>query len=203
MGKQMKYLFIAAVCWTLSVFANPLSPCIVAGEVHCEGGEGVMRVISQDDLAIIDWDTFSLSPGDVLFFLQPAKQSAILNRVVGDSPSALFGLLQSNGEIYLVNPNGIIIGDEAVVNTHSFVGTTFHILDQPFIEGRDLYFHSTSSAAVLNAGVIFADEGDAMLVGETVENYGLILAPYGKVSIIGAPAEFAPLREESPFQLIH
>jgi len=42
--------------------------------------------------------------------VQQSSQSAVLNRVVGSSRSEILGSLLSNGQVYLINPNGIMFG---------------------------------------------------------------------------------------------
>nr|WP_194246360.1 filamentous hemagglutinin N-terminal domain-containing protein [Martelella limonii] len=42
-------------------------------------------------------------------FVQPGVNAAILNRITGSTPSSIAGAMSGNGQVYLVNPNGIAI----------------------------------------------------------------------------------------------
>jgi filamentous hemagglutinin family protein len=78
--------------------------------------------ITASDKAIINWKEFSIDLGESVQFIQPQAFSAVLNRVTTGNPSKLFGTLNANGIVYLINPNGIIIGKEGTINTQSCCG---------------------------------------------------------------------------------
>lgn len=59
------------------------------------------------DRAVINWNSFSIANGELTKFVQPSSSSAVLNRVVTANPSAIYGTLQANGNVYLINPGGV------------------------------------------------------------------------------------------------
>ena len=65
--------------------------------------------------AIINWNDFSIDPGKWMQFLQPGKDSAVLNRVLGGNPSRIFGEIRANGQVFVINPNGVLIGPGGVI----------------------------------------------------------------------------------------
>jgi filamentous hemagglutinin family protein len=67
--------------------------------------------------------------------VQQNAASAVLNRVVGKNASAIFGALQSNGRVFLINPNGILFGAGAQIDTAGLVASTLNMLDCDFIMG--------------------------------------------------------------------
>src|SRR5690606_3546499 len=74
--------------------------------------------------AIIDWQTFNIGSQAAVQFNQPTASSTALNRIHDASASAIFGRLNANGNIYLINNNGILFGSGAQVNTHGLVAST-------------------------------------------------------------------------------
>ena len=60
--------------------------------------------------------------------------SYVLNRVTGGTESQILGQLVSNGAVYLVNPNGILIGEEAQVQTAGFIASTLDLLGEDLLD---------------------------------------------------------------------
>ena len=108
--------------------------------------------------------------------------SAVLNRVVGLDPSSLLGQLQSNGRVYLINPNGIVFGAGARIDVAGLVGSTLDLGDADFLAGR-LQFRGTPSAgAIRQLGAIRTPSGgQVLLIAPRIDNAGTIHAPGGEV----------------------
>jgi trimeric autotransporter adhesin len=133
--------------------------------------------------AIINWQSFSIAPNELVRFVQQNAASAVLNRVTGSQMSEIMGRLQSNGRVFLVNPNGIVVGPGAVIDTAAFIGSTLPMLDRDFIDGR-LRFQgdASSNGRIVNQGSIRTGfGGQVMLVSPNIENTGLIEAPGGQI----------------------
>ena len=110
-------------------YALPQGPGIVAGQVAIsQPAAGRMNVTASNG-AIINWKSFSIGTGEATRFIQPSASSAVLNRVVGGSASQLLGQLQANGRVFLINPNGIVIGNGARIDTNGFLASTLDIAD--------------------------------------------------------------------------
>lgn len=138
------------------LMANPQGGVVIQGQAVFEAQGSAFKITTSDG-SILHWDDFSNQPGEVIQFLQPGSDSSVLNRVVGINPSELLGALNGNGRVYLVNPNGVLIGADAVVDTAAFVASTFDILDEDFLNGR-MNFFGDSTALVVNHGKINARE---------------------------------------------
>ena len=123
--------------------------------------------------------------GELTKFVQPSAASAALNRVLGGQTSIIDGTLSANGQIYLINGNGIVVGPGGVVSANSFIASTRDIADSDFLAGN-LHFTGNSAAGVQNLGTINALGGDVYLIGKTVDNQGAINAVNGTVGL-GAP----------------
>ena len=165
------------------VCANPNGGQVKAGSASFEEGTSALTIRQSSDRGIIHWQDFSIARGESVKFLQPGANSAILNRVTGGKRSDLLGTLQANGNVYLINPSGILIGAGAVIDTNSFIASTLDVNDEQFMAGGDLKFMGESTASVTNLGRITARGGDIFLIANTVENVGTLEAPNGTVGL--------------------
>lgn len=166
---------------SLRLVALPVGAEVVQGEASFQSSSPNHLEITASDKAVIHWQDFSIQSKEVTRFVQPGKDAAVLNRVISGNPSAILGTLEGNGKVYLINPNGIVIGKEAVINLSGFIASTLDLLDAPYLAGGDLHFEGDSSMKVVNLGVIRAAEGDVALLAASVENSGEIAAPKGEI----------------------
>jgi filamentous hemagglutinin family protein len=116
-------------------WANPVGATVAGGSATITN-TGATLTITNSPNTIINWQGFSISAGETTRFVQQSSTSAVLNRVTTQSASSILGSLQSNGRVFLVNPNGILFGSGAQVNTASFTATTLNISDSAFLSGN-------------------------------------------------------------------
>ena len=165
---------------------GPVGAVVRAGDVRIAGeGTSSTRIEQFSDRAVIDWRSFGIGAADEVIFLQPSVQSAILNRVTGEQASIILGRLDANGNVLLINPNGIVFGAGAEINVGSLIATTSNVSDTNFMSGRLVFDQpGRAGAGVLNAGAITAREGGLVaLVAPHVRNDGVIVARLGKVAL--------------------
>ncbi len=144
--------------------------------------------------AAIHWQSFDIGTAAKVNVVQPNAQAVLLNRVVGQSPSQIFGQLQANGHVILVNPNGVLFGKDGSVNAGSFTASTMGISDADFMAGNMLYQRNGSTAGVLNQGTIGVSPGGYVaLLGASVSNEGKIIAPQGGVALGSAATIRVPV----------
>jgi filamentous hemagglutinin family protein len=156
--------------------SNPTGGAVTAGSASIAGqGTSTVQINQASNTAIINWQTFSIGSGELTKFVQPSSSSATLNRVLGGQTSIIDGTLSANGQIYLLNGNGIVVGPGGVINTAGFTGSTRDISDPDFLSGN-LHFTGSGKAGVKNYGTINALGGDVVLIGKTVDNAGTINA---------------------------
>ena len=116
-------------------WGNPTGEVVRYGDVTFARVGNELRVLQQTDRAIIDWQTFSIPDGQVTTFVQPGAQSAVLNRVRGNSTSIIDGSLRSNGQVILINPSGIIFGPNGRVDVGGLIASTLDVSDSDFLGG--------------------------------------------------------------------
>ena len=166
------------------LMANPVGGTVVAGSANIVNTD-ITTTITTSDRAVINWSGFSIKAGETTQFIQPSSSSAVLNRVTSGDPSRLMGNLQANGQVYLLNPNGVFIGNGAVVNVGSFLASTANIADGDFMAGGNMNFTAATDASIINEGSIFSSSGDVFLLARTIQNAesGTISAPNGTVGL--------------------
>jgi filamentous hemagglutinin family protein len=172
-----------------AAFALPVDGVVTNGAAAItSGGTGVLVVNQTSNAATINWQSFSIGASESVRFVQPSSSSVALNRVLGSDPSHILGNLSANGQVFLVNPNGILFGQGASVNVGGLVASTLDMADSDFLAGR-YSLRGSASASVRNLGAIHAREGGYVaLVGQTVENDGNISAPKGSVALAAGSA---------------
>ncbi len=167
------------------VAALPTDGKVVGGSATIQQSNSKTLNIQQaTDKAILNWHSFSIAADEAVHFVQPSVTSIALNRVVGTDPSVILGRLQSNGRIFLLNPNGILFGAGAQVNVGGLLATTLQIHDDDFMAGRFLFAQDPLKGlhSVINRGSIQVSEhGYVFLVAPGVSNEGMIVANLGKV----------------------
>ena len=173
---------VGALSWGGSLVAAPIGASIQSGTASITQ-QGLLTTIQNSPNAIINWQSFNISPAELVRFIQQNANSAVLNRVVGSGGSELLGMLQSNGRVFVINGNGILIGPNARIDTAGFVASTLNIQDRDFLNGQYKFDKSgANSGKVVNQGQInTATGGTVALIGGSVENSGAIVVDKGQV----------------------
>ncbi|MBB5608881.1 large exoprotein involved in heme utilization and adhesion [Janthinobacterium sp. S3M3] len=97
------------------------------------------------------------------------------------------GNLSANGKVFIVNPNGILFGQGASINTAGLVASTLDISNSDFMSGK-YQFSGNGTGKVLNQGSISAPGGYVALLGANVSNQGTIQARLGSVALAAGRA---------------
>lgn len=186
--KTFKATFVAlCLCLPYVVVALPQDAEVVSGNINVQQPDNNSLVIQQStDKAIINWQQFNIGAGESTRFIVPNSSSLTLNRVLGASVSQILGHLESNGQLWLINPNGIIFGPQAQVNVAGLIASTLNIQDQDFLKG-DYQLHQIQGAQlakIINQGSLVAsDHGLIALFAPQVQNSGIIIADLGTIAI--------------------
>ncbi len=164
------------------VSANPMGPVVVKGQAAFATAGNVFSVTNSPG-AIINWQQFSISAAEATRFIQQSASSSVLNRVTGGNPSAILGTLQSNGRVFLINPNGVLFGAGSRIDVAGLVASTLNLTNEDFLTGRMRFGGDAAVAGtVVNMGHINAAPGGRVyLVGSSVDNQGTITAPNGDI----------------------
>ncbi|MGH8370387.1 MAG: filamentous hemagglutinin N-terminal domain-containing protein, partial [Gammaproteobacteria bacterium] len=121
-------------------FANPTGGQVVAGNAGITVPDQNHTIINQaSQNAIINWQQFSIGSDQFVQFIQPDSSAVVLNRVVGGDPSQILGNLSANGQVFLVNPNGVFFGQGASLDVQGLIATTLDIKDNDFMAGNYVF----------------------------------------------------------------
>ena len=174
---------LAVACYAASATANPQGGVVKAGSATITANGSRLDVVQSSQRAVIDWRSFSIGAGGHVNFRQPSAAGATLNRVTGPEMSAILGRLTANGTVFLVNPNGILIGPGAKIDVGGLVAATANLSNENFMAGRYKFDEVVNrNAVIVNRGEITAHAGGLVaLVAPGVENSGVIRAELGRV----------------------
>ncbi len=173
----------AAPAW-----AGPDGANVVDGNANISGeGTATVSIDQSSDRAIINWNDFSIDRGETVIFNQPSSKSITANRVVGENPSTILGSLRADGQIVLINRNGIAFGKDSVVDVAGLVATTSDMDDATFMSGAPMLrfdgAESSSGNIVIEGQVSVGKAGLAAFVAPHVRNAGVIVADLGRVAL--------------------
>jgi filamentous hemagglutinin family protein len=154
-----------------------------AGQARIQAAGTTMTVHQDTAKVAIDWQSFNIGNQAAVSFNQPAASAIALNRVLGQDASQIMGRLTSNGQVFLLNPNGVLFGSTAQVNVGGMVASTLGMSNDDLMAGNHR-FSGSSTAAVTNQGRITAgDGGYVALLATQAKNEGVIQARMGHVAL--------------------
>ena len=186
---QSRLLSFAAIAAMLSAGgpAYALDPGALpsGGKITTGSGtiatSGTQMTVNQSSQQLIaNWNSFNIGSNAAVRFNQPNTAASALNRITDQNPTQILGSLSSNGQVYLLNPSGIIFGKTAQVNVGTLVATSLTMLDSDFINGKNKFTTTSTAGTIQNQGTINASNGGVVaLIAPKVINEGSITANSG------------------------
>lgn len=181
-------LVASSGAFAINAGAIPDGGRVVAGQATITQGGPNMTINQSTARVVIDWHNFNIGRDSVVNFVQPSSSAIALNRVIGQDPTQILGRLNANGQVFVVNPNGVLFGAGAQVSAAGVLASTRDIGNADFMAGR-LDFAGNSKGTVVNAGSInAAPNGYVALIGAQVINTGTVRADGGDVRLAAADA---------------
>lgn len=118
----------------------PVLRGVVAGQVVVNApvrgaNRPLMTVDQASQRAILDWKSFNISSDAEMRFNQPNSTASILNRIYSADPSIIQGKLTANGQVLLINQNGILFDRGSQVNVQSLLASTLNISNARYNSG--------------------------------------------------------------------
>ncbi|MGB2879301.1 MAG: GLUG motif-containing protein [Candidatus Omnitrophota bacterium] len=165
---------------------------VVSGEAEIKITDSQTMNIDAANHTIINYTSFNINENEKVYINLPSRDSDILNRVTGKTPSYILGDLYCNGVCILVNASGIYVGQNANIDAAGLVLSTRDITDSDFISGNYVFKKLSDEQLdmlLLNEGTIkIHDGGFGVLIAGAVENRGTIICPAGKIVLAGGDA---------------
>jgi len=157
------------------------------GQVTTGSGQitqsGTTTTVQQNSQTLgLDWSSFNVAANETVNFVQPGKNSVAVNEISGPGGSEILGHLNANGQVWLINPNGILFGSNAEVNVGGLVAST---LAPGASDGTgSTSFSGTGAGSIVNQGTINAAKGGYVaLLGNSVSNQGVVRAQLGTAAL--------------------
>ncbi|MGL5838750.1 MAG: beta strand repeat-containing protein, partial [Sphingorhabdus sp.] len=178
--------FLAPIALAAPAFAQslPTGGNVAAGTATIGTPTATSQTVTQtSNRAVVNWTSFNVANGNSVIFVQPDASAATLNRVTGTTGSTIAGLIQANGSVYLINPNGIQITNSGTVNVgRGFVASSLDITNDDFMADRNI-FNGVGGIVNTQGSITSGTGGFVGLLGGEVQAGGTIVAPAGTVTI--------------------
>jgi trimeric autotransporter adhesin len=184
--------------------ANPKDGQIIDGTATIESELKKLNIYQKTDRLIIDWRSFDIESDEHTQFHQPSDRAVALNRIGSGDHSRILGKLSANGNVVLINPNGVFFGKDSRVDVNGIIATAADIDNIEFMKNEQLHFNKPGApdAAIINAGHITAKEaGLVALVAPHVANNGIIEARMGHVELASGDSVMADLYGDGLYEL--
>jgi filamentous hemagglutinin family protein len=178
----------------MPALANPTGAQVVAGGVKVRGeGTKTVVVAQSTDRAIINWRNFDIAADETTRFVQPRNESITLNRITSGQPTRILGNLQANGNVFVINGNGVVFGKGSQVNVGGLVASTADIDDRSFLRSTGQYRFDRAgdpnAEIVVDGSINVQRAGVAAFVAPRFSNSGMVRATLGRIAI-GAADRF-------------
>jgi filamentous hemagglutinin family protein len=186
LGKRVRTLRALALAASMFAGANavadPTGGQVSAGTGRIEQRGAITTITQATPKMAINWQGFNIAAGETVNFVQPGASAVALNRVLGTDGTHILGQLNANGQVYVLNPNGVLFGKGAQVSVGALVASTLQMSDSDFMAGKLTF--AGAGGTVTNEGSITANGGGYVsLLGGQVSNNGTITAKMGTVAL--------------------
>ena len=183
-GKSFRMRIAAALLLSITTLhATPAGGLVVAGLGSISQSGSTTTVTQSSQNLSLAWGSFNIAPQQTVNFLQPSASAIAVNRIFDTNGTLILGQLNANGQVFLINPNGILFGQGAQVSVGGLVASTLDLSDAS-LNGSLRSFGDGGSGSIVNEGTINAANGGYVaLLGNHVSNEGMITAQLGTVAL--------------------
>ena len=170
---------------TVANNALPTNPNVTSGSATFNQTTNQLTINQATDKLITNWSSFNIGKDATVTFNQPSSLSSALNRVNSNDPSYIFGKLNANGQVILLNQSGVIFGNGAKFDAGSFIASTLNIKDTDFLNGKMIFEKDGFAGSITNEGYLNAFAGGAVaLIAPQITNNGTITAEQGTAALL-------------------
>src|SRR6056300_227015 len=163
----------------------PTDPNVTHGTAEISQGGNQLTIDQQTDKLITNWSSFNIGSDAKVQFNQPSSNSSALNHVNSADPSYIYGSLEANGKVILINPNGVIFSKGSRVDVGAIVASSLKLSDENFLKDNFVFEKDGIAGMVENRGTIKAFEGGTVaLISSIVKNNGTIETPNGSTALL-------------------
>jgi filamentous hemagglutinin family protein len=126
------------------------------------------------DKAVLTWQAFgsgtdTIGVNDALSYVLPSKNASVLNIVAGGASTTIDGSVTSNGNVFVLNPNGLLVGGGARIETNRLVlSTSDNTTFASFLFQQEGRLPSQAGLGTVSAGTVMVNSGAIISVGENI-----------------------------------
>ena len=176
------YLFAIFSISSLSN-AAPVGGEVTSGTAQISQSGNTTNITQETANVSLSWQSFNIGSSETVNFLQPSASSIAINRIFDTNGTQILGHLNANGQVYLINPNGILFGQGSQVNVGGLVASTLDLSDDS-LSSNIRSFSGSGTGSIINQGTLTASPGGYIaLLGNQVINQGYISAQLGTVAL--------------------
>ena len=185
-----------ATSWSQVAWADPnlpsgFDPALSSGVTSVVNTGTTQTITTNSKNSLGSFNTFNIGSGYTVNVSQPTSSSTFMGLVRSGSPTSIYGNLDSNGSVGLINSAGIYVGPTGAVNTNGFLGSTQQLNESRYLNTGQIELSSSApqlEGGVTNDGSIrVGNEGFILLSsGKQVTNNGTIEAPNGEISLVSS-----------------
>jgi filamentous hemagglutinin family protein len=168
------------------VFGLPQGGAVIDGQATIESNNNYMQINQSSNSAILNWQSFNIGAGEHTHFQQPSSSAITINRINGaNGSSTISGTLTATGQIFLLNPSGILFTPNSQINVGSILASTSDINIEAYMQGRiELLPHTVNKGSIINQGnITVSDGGYVAFAAPLIANHGVINANLGHVQL--------------------
>lgn len=167
----------------LKAVANPTGLSVQSGSASAVTTGNTLNITASQN-AFLNWQTFNIAAGEKTIFNQPSANSIVWNKINDANPSQIYGSLQANGVVVLMNSAGFYFGPNSFVSAAGLVVSTANCLPPQNSGGTWEFNGPPPLASIVNYGQLkMGNGGSAFLIADQVENHGDIEAPGGSIGL--------------------
>ncbi len=174
---------VLAIHLTTIVQAAPIDGQVISGTAAISQSGTTTTIQQSSQNLSLTWKGFNIAAQETVNFQQPSASAIAVNRIFDINGTKIFGHLNANGQVYLINPNGVLFGRGAQVNVGGLVASSLD-LNETTLNSNVRSFSGTGKGSIVNQGTINAANGGSVaLLGNEVSNQGVITAQLGSVAL--------------------
>jgi filamentous hemagglutinin family protein len=178
-------LLLAGALMPLPSHAGPQDGHVTSGSASISQAGATTTITQSSQNVSLTWSSFNTLPHEKVNFVQPSASAIAVNRILDINGTQFLGSLNANGQVYLINPNGVLFGAGAQVNVGGLVASTLNLNDAE-LSANQRSFSGGGTGQVVNQGMINTSAGGYVaLIGNTASNQGTINTPQG-TTVLGA-----------------
>jgi filamentous hemagglutinin family protein len=164
-----------------NALANPLGMTVQSG-IASLTSSGSQLTVTAGNGAVLNWQSFNIAPGETTTFVQPSSGSIVWNQIGGGSASQIYGSINANGVVILLNSSGFYFGPNSYVSVAGLVVSTANCIPPQNSGGAWEFNGPPPLAPIVNYGSIKIGQGGSVyLIADQVQNFGSISAPGGSI----------------------